>query len=445
MRGLAMTAVLAAACGGEVGTIDVTLVAAPGSDLIERIERVRASLSDPPTEVEAEREDGELHLDLEIGAENRSAVLTLEGFDAAGERIAVARSAPLPISAVNASVALYVAPPQSFAEAPVALDPPRSEIGAAPLPFGAILIGGRDGGGSPIADATIYNVYDHELQIGMPLPQARASATVVSGDIDQVYVFGGLDASDQTRGDGWVFNTAVAPAGSYGSLTIEGELARAGAAGVPTGGERFLVTGEPAVRVDGVAGTVSAWPDAPPLVDGAGARLVGDAPAVLVAGSGVGETGAVSYDGEAYAELAAPDEVRRTGHAVLALPDGRALVVGGALESGEPAGSAVVYDPTEDELAVLDAFLASPRTEAAIAATAELVVVAGGVDADGAVSGDAELFDATTLEPVATLPLVVARRGASAQPLPNGQVLVAGGLDADGAPVGVLELFTPGE
>jgi hypothetical protein len=338
-----------------------------------------------------------------------------------------------------------VAPPRSFAEAPVALDPPRSEMGAAPLPYGAVLIGGRDAAGAATDDAAIYNVYDHEFQIGTPLPEPRAAATVVSGQADRVYVFGGLDAADQASGDGWVFDTAVAPAGSFGALTIEGELARAGAAGVSTGSERFLVTGEPAVQVDGLAGVVSAWPDAPPLVDGAGARLVGDALAVLVAGRGVGETGAVRYDGEAYAELAAPDEVRRTGHAVVALPDGRALVLGGALESGEPAGSAVVYDPDQDQLAVLDEFLASPRTEAAIAATDELVVVAGGVDADGAVSGDAELFDAATLEPVATVPLVVARRGASAQALPNGQVLLAGGTGADGAPVGVLELFTPGE
>ncbi len=442
----ALLALVASAhgCGGEVGTIEVALVAAPGSDLLERVQRVRAVLSDPPTEVEAERaDDGELQLDLEIGAQDGTSTLTVEGFDADGERIALARSAPLPVGAVNAAVTLYMGPPLSLAEAPVALDPPRSEIGAGLLAYGAILIGGRAASGQPVADAVIYNVYDHDLQLGMPLPQPRAAATVISGEVDLVYVFGGLDAAGAASAVAWGFNTAVAPAGAYAELTTEGDLARAGAAGVLVGFEEVLVTGAPAVQVNGLTGIVSAWPGAPPLTDGAAARLSGDAPAVLVAGLGVGGTGAVSYRDGAFSALPAPDQVRRTGHAVVALPDGRALIAGGALESSPPERSAVVYDPASGELALVDDFLATGRTEAAIAATSAYVLAAGGVDADGAIAGDAELFDATTLDPVATLPLVVPRRGASALPLANGQVLIVGGVDEDGAPVGVMELFTP--
>ena len=438
---------IAAGCGGQTGVIAIRLVAAPDSDLLSRIERVHAVLSEPLTEVDAVRgADGQLRLDLEIPAEDGSAFLVVEVFDADGERIAIARSGPLPITAVNAVVTMYAAPPLSFAEAPVALDPPRSEIGAALLPYGAILLGGRDAGGQPSDQVVVYNVYDHDLQEGAPLPEARAAATAVAGDIGRVYLFGGLDADGTTRGDGWFFDTGVAPAGVYGELAIEGDLARAGAAGVAVGNETFLVTGAPAVQVNGATSRVKEWPDAPPLADGAAARLTADdsgATEVLVAGLGVGETGAVVYDGDAYRDVSAPDEVRRSGHAVVALPGGRALVVGGALDTGEPAGSALVYDPADDELAVLGDFLATPRTEAAIAATSHHVIVAGGVDAGGAVSGDAEVFDAATLDPVATLPLVVPRRGAAALPMSNGQVLVAGGVDADGEPVGLLELFTP--
>jgi hypothetical protein len=445
-RGLALAALAAAAlgCGGEVGTISVALVAAPDTDLLDRVQRVRALLSDPPTEVEAERDpDGELRLDLEIEARSGSSTLTVEGFDADGQLIALARSAPLPVGAVNAEVTLYMGPPLAFAAAPVALDPPRSELGAGLLSYGAILVGGRAASGEPVADTAIYNVYDHAFQVGEPLPQARAAATVVTGEVDLVYVFGGLDAGGAASDVAWAFNTAVAPAGFYVELTTEGDLARAGAAGVLAGSEVVMVTGAPAVQVNGLAGTVAVWPDAPPLAGGAAARLSGDAPAILVAGLGVGDTGAVRYAGGEYAALPAPEQVRRTGHAVVALPDGRALVVGGALESSPPERSAVVYDPASGELSVVDDLLAAGRSEAAFAATSTYLLAAGGADADGAVLADAELFDATTLAPVATLPLVVPRRGASALPLANDQVLIAGGVGADGEPVGVMELFTP--
>jgi hypothetical protein len=441
----AVVALLAAhGCGGEVGTISIALVAAPDSDLLDRVQRVRAVLSDPPTEVEAERDgDGELSLDIEIAAQSGSAILTVEGFDGDGQRIALGRSAPLPVGAVNAAVTLYMGPPLGFAAAPVALDPPRSEIGAGLLPYGAILVGGRDASGAPVDDTVIYNVYDHAFQVGEPLPQARAAATVVSGEAALVYVFGGLDSAGAASGTAWGFNTSVAPAGLYIELTTEGEVARAGAAGVFVGSETVLITGAPAVLVDGLNGRVAAWPDAPPLADGAAARLTADAPSALIAGLGVGDTGAVSFaDGE-YAALPASDEVRRTGHAVVALPDGRALVAGGALESSPPERSAVIYDPDSGQLGVVDEFLATGRTDAAFTATSTYVLAAGGVDAEGAILADAELFDATTLDPVATLPLVVPRRGASALPLANGQVLVVGGVGEDGMPVAAMELFTP--
>jgi hypothetical protein len=434
-----------AACGGEVGTIQVEVVASPGSDLLERVERVRAELSDPPTVVEAERDgDGRLAVDFEFPAENAAAEITLEGFDADGELIAVARSAPLPVAAVNASLTVFLAPPVSITEAPVALEPARSEIGAALLPYGAILMGGRDADGAAMADVAIYNVYDHDFQAGLPLPESRAAATVVSGASDRVYLFGGLDADGSASADGWAFNTAVAPAGADSTRVSDGDLARAGAAGVFVLSEQFLITGAPAVQVDGIGGRVIEWPDAPPLVDGVAVRLGDpddDEAGVLVVGSGVGESGAVGFRANAYRELDAPAEARRTGHAVVALPEGRALVVGGAIDE-VPARSAVVYD--DDDLTVRDDLLAVGRLDAAVAASPEYVLVAGGTDGDGAVLADAELFDAATLEPVATLPLVAPRRGARALVLANGQILIAGGLDAGGAPVALLELFTPG-
>ena len=87
--------------------------------------------------------------------------------------------------------------------------------------------------------------------------------------------------------------------------------------------------------------------------------------------------------------------------------------------------------------------LATPRTDAAVAAAGSLLIVAGGTDDTGAVVPDAEIIDLTTAQRTAVVPLVVPRTGAVARSLPNGQVLVIGGRDATGAPVGTLELFTP--
>ena len=151
---------------------------------------------------------------------------------------------------------LFRSPPQSMAEAPVALDPPRSEMGGALLAYGAVLAGGRGADGAPRADLVIYNVYDHQLQVGLGLPEARASATVIRGVTDLVYVFGGLDGDGDESADGWAFNTSVAPAGAYTSLISDGNLARAGAASVLVTSETFLVTGTPAAQIDGLRAQV---------------------------------------------------------------------------------------------------------------------------------------------------------------------------------------------
>ncbi|HEU5059144.1 MAG TPA: hypothetical protein VFU21_21575, partial [Kofleriaceae bacterium] len=187
-------ALVAAACAGEEGTIQLQLVTAPGSDLLDRIQRARLTLSNPTEVVEAERdEDGELSLSLEVVAEGQASTARLEGFDAGGDLVALGLSPVLPVAAVDAVIALYVAPPLSFAEAPVALEPARSEAAGALLPSGALLAGGRDADGDPLSALVIYNVYDHGLQLGLDLPAARAQMTALTGPSDFVYLCGGLD------------------------------------------------------------------------------------------------------------------------------------------------------------------------------------------------------------------------------------------------------------
>jgi hypothetical protein len=430
-------------CGGEEGTITIELVTAPGSDLLERIQRARLTLSNPEQVVEAERdEDGELSLSLEVVAEGQSGAITLEGFDAAGDRIALGLSPALPVAAVDASTVIYLAPPRSIAEAPVALDPARSAMGGALLPYGAVLAGGTGADGDPLADLVIYNAYDHILQIGLDLPAPRAEPSVLTGPSDFVYLFGGIDEDDQPSADAWRFDTSVAPAGVYLELVSSSALARAGAGGAWAGNETFFLAGDPAARIDALG--VTALDGAIPTAGGEAVTIASSVPTppVLVLGLGVGTSGAAIYQGGALDQIEAPPEALRVGHALLALPGGDLLAVGGEDAEGVLLRSALVFDPS-GQFSVLDDFLATGRRGAAIAVTADVVIVAGGSDAAGVPLADAELFDAETLEPIATIPLGSERIGGLALRLPNRQVLLAGGTTGAGEPLALLELFTP--
>ena len=435
----------AAGCGGQTGTIHIDLVTAPDSDLLSQIDKARATLSDPHQVTEAQRQDdGSLSLDLDIEAKNQGASVMIEGFDAAGHRIAIGFTPPLPISAIDADIAVYLGPPLAMAEAPATLDPPRSELGVARLPYGAILVGGRDQSGAPVTDVGVYDDYDHTLAPGVSLPAARAAPTVMYGESDFAYVFGGEGPDGQARGEAWRFDLSVPPAGAFSTMTSATALARTGASGVYLGSETFLVAGDPAVLVNGLGNRAQEYTGAPSLGDGIGALVAATVtPIVVVAGRGVGTSGAVLWASGDFSDLDAPPEVLRTRHAVTTLPGGRALVVGGADDAGAPLASAIVYDAIDDQFSVLDDFLATPRIDAAVAATSDYLIVAGGTDATGAILADAEVFDSQTLDPVAVVPLVVPRTGARAVALGTGQVLVAGGTDDAGAPIGALELFTP--
>lgn len=433
-------------CAGEEGTIQIEVVTAPGSDLLERIQRARLTLSNPEEVIEAERdENGDLSLSLEVVAEGQSGIARLEGFDAEGTRIALGLTAALPVAAVDAAISMYLAAPLSFAEAPVELEPARTEVAGALLTYGAVLVGGRDGDGDPMGSLVIYNVYDHSLQVGLDVPEPRARMTAVTGTSDFVYLFGGVDDAGEPSADGWRFDTSVSPAGLYLQLITDDSLARAGEAGAFAGGESFFVAGDPPARMD--SARVTALDDSIPAAGAAAASIptITGLPSVLVVGAGVGTSGAGIYLSGVLAEIEAPPEALRTGHALIPLPDGRILALGGADTEGNPLVSGVIYDPAEAAFTVIDDLLATPRLAAAIAVTFDVVVVAGGTDADGTPRTDAEIIDSHELSLVDTIALGGERIGGLALALPNRQVLLAGGTNGAGEPLSLLELFTPAD
>ncbi len=442
-RWVAAACLVAAACQGDVGTIRISLVTAPDSAVMDDVVGARLTLTSPHTVVEATRDPGgTLSLEMEVVADGPSGYVTFEGFDADQTLVAFGRSGPLPIAAIDADVAIYVAAPMSLAESPASLEPARSELALTGLTYGALLAGGRNGDGDPTSDLLIYNIYQHAFQVGDDLPSPRASMTAVAGDYSYVYLFGGYDADGNESATLWSFDTSIAPAGSYAVLASDSALARAGAAAAPLGQEAFLVAGDPPALIDGVAGRISPIAGTEPMDGTATTVSLAQVRYTLLAGRDVGATGATLYVSGSFTDLDAPAEVLRTGHGAVVLTDNNILVVGGATEDG-PTAAALRFSPTTRAFVVLDDFLATPRVDAAIAATTQYVLVAGGRDADGNVIDDAEVFDADTLAPVGTMPMVVPRHSAAATSLSNGSILIAGGLDSQGSPVAEMELFTP--
>jgi hypothetical protein len=433
-----------AGCTGNVGTVNIAIVTAPGSTLLDPVIRLRATLSSPVTVVEAERGPNGFGLELEVDADARSAIILLEGFDAAGVRVAVGATPPLPLVAFDADIAIYMAAPQSLAAAPVALDPPRSELGSVLLPYGVLLAGGATATGAT-ADLDIYSAYDHAFLAGEDLPAPRRGVSVGFSTSGYAYLFGGADEAGAPTGTAWRFDTNAQPAGLYLELDDELPLARAGEVAAPLGLEQFLVTGTPPVVLNGFTGVaaLTTLTELPPVAVSVQNVLIADAPVyTIIAGEGAGSDGiSILVDGS-FGSIAAT-AAQRSGHAAVPTPGAGVVVIGGGTVADGLLRSAIRIDPAARDATTTADVLATPRNDAAVATNGEVLVVAGGTDGTGALVPDAELIDLSDFTPIGTLPMLVPRTKATARPLPNGQIMIVGGIDAAGAPVGTVELFTP--
>lgn len=422
---------LLAACEGETGTLSVTLTTAPGSTLLDAVQTLRMTITNPHQVVTAERDSDGFELAIELPATGEAAALHVEGLDASGVLIANGESPHFPVGALNGRIVIYMAPPLSVGAAPLALDPARAELAVAPLPYGAMFAGGRLASGAPSDAVAIYNAYDHSIINGLPMPGPRAAPTLVVGAGNIAYLFGGTDESDTPTANLWRFDTTVSPAGMYSDFGVKEGFARAGEVAVPIGNERFLVTGAPVGELFGLDGTVVAREGIAALPPaGVTVRAADDVLTSIFAGP----DGVVRFRTGTFSTLAIP-EAARDGATVLALPGGKVAVVCGTTD-------AVRIDASAGTAEVFAGVPSVAKTGCAAAATARYLVIAGGTAA-GAVESSVDIYDVASLAHVATVPLVVPRTNAFAIALPNDQVLIGGGVDAGGAPIATLELFTP--
>ncbi|HEX3761591.1 MAG TPA: hypothetical protein VHW23_22995 [Kofleriaceae bacterium] len=425
MKALAALVLALAGCAGATGTVAVSLVTAPDSHVLDAVTRLRLTVTQPHQVVDATRGSSGFDLTLEIDASTTSGALIVEGFDASGALIASGQSPPFPLDALNASVSIYIAAPNSVAVAPHALGAARSGVAAAAISYGAVIAGGLEGDpGAPSSSIAVYNAFDHSLVEGLALLAPRAGLAIATGNGSDAYLFGGTGSDGHPTGTLWRFDTTVAPNGQYTPITDEAGFTRAGQLLVPIGGSQFLITGTPALEFTG--GALTARSDVAGLPPAGAAVLGGATPVAVFAGPAL-----MRFRGGQFDALTGSG---RDDDAATTLPDGRVAVLGGTPASTD----AIVVDPATGAVTTVTGALSVARIGPTVATTSRHVVVAGGTDAAGAPIATADVLDARTLALLATLP-ILSRSGGFAVALPNDQVLLGGGAPA----AATLELFNP--
>lgn len=428
MRALALALALCG-CAGTTGTVTVELVTAPGSHVLDPVQRMRLTITQPHQVVEAARGPSGFDLALELDATSTGGALIVEGFDASGALVACGQSPAFAFAALNATVKIYVAAPRSIAVAPVPLGAARSGVAGAPISYGAVLAGGLDGAtAAPSTSIAVYNAYDHSLTEGVPLPAPRSGLAMVAGAGSLIYLFGGTGGDGKPTGTLWQFDTAAPPMGLFTPITDQPGFARSGELLVAVDAAHFLITGSPALELQTIGATPSLTPRSEVTgLPAAGAAVSsGTTPTAVFAGAAL-----VRFRGDRFDTLTGDG---RSDAAATTLSDGRIAVLGGTPDTVD----ALVIDPTAGSVATVPGALSTARIHPAVATTSRHIVVAGGTDDSGAPIATADVLDARTLARLATLP-ILARSGGFAIALPSDQVLLGGGAPA----AATLELFTP--
>jgi hypothetical protein len=305
----------------------------------------------------------------------------------------------------------------------------RGDVSGAALPFGAVFAGGVDEFDNPTDGIAIYNAYDHSLLAGKPLPAPRDHMAIGVGPSGGVFLYGGNDLTHTETGSYLLFDTTIAPNGSYTNFGDSAGPARAGEVAVAIGTDHFLVTGAPPIELTNNIVTTRADIAALPPVAASFTDQDGVTTAIFA-----GPDGIIRFRNNRFDTLSTTP---RVAAGIAPLFGGRVLIAGGGTSLAALESSGLLVDVASGEITVLPGLLPEPRANPGVAATSRHVVIAGGTAAGGPVAR-AEIFDAITLAPIGALP-AAARERPLAIALTNGQVLLGGGFQRTDA----LELFTP--
>ncbi len=275
----------------------------------------------------------------------------------------------------------------------------------------AIIAGGTDDGGTPIAVVEEIAAGSGEpiRQIGpdaQPLAQ-KSGLTLVALPDRSILLSGGRNEAGFIVSEVVVLNAGDDRFRAAGALAIERE---GHTASVGLGSVVYLIGGltrDEAEGVDVATGTIELY------------RPLDQSVRTLSA------------------ELAVP----RYGHTATVLTDGRILVVGGLTPqpicTDPPCAIAEVevFDPIVGETRTVDEIPGGIHEHTATLIAGGRVLITGGVDSDGALRGDAYLFDPEVEALVPTRSLGRPRAEHTAAELCDGTVLLVGGVSEDGTPL----------
>jgi hypothetical protein len=135
----------------------------------------------------------------------------------------------------------------------------------------------------------------------------------------------------------------------------------------------------------------------------------------------------------------------RVDHTVTLLLNGQVLVTGGYTDTVLAQSSADLYNPATNTFTPVPAQMTTPRAEHAATLLANgQVLITGGNENNGNTLASAEIYDpvAQTFTAIAQ-PMTTVRQIQHADLLPNGQVLISGGLDGNNNSLNSTEIYDP--
>ena len=330
--------------------------------------------------------------------------VTLEGFSAAGDVIAVGKTCAVDFEKSGMTVPLYFAPTNFFARTggPAVT---RADPIVVPLDDGSVLLAG--GVAASGALPTIEQYVPSSAHFGtstMVLSSPRAEAETVLVPGVGALITGGIGGDGQPLADAEIYDAAL---NQFVALSNPALAARVEHRAVLLPDQRVLITG-------------------------------GRSPTATLA-----STAYVKLSAAAMQVLPGPPlAVARRNHAVVVASE-VPVVFGGYAADGAPLASIETLFPDGTFAAIASMKSARAEFTASLLFDGQILVVGGAQDAVGTPRGDAELYNGVTRTTTA-YPLSFARRGHTATVLPDGRVLIIGGMDRNGQPLSSVELFVPG-
>jgi hypothetical protein len=446
-----------AACG-KTPIISLDIVTPAGEDTFAGATRLRVRNGTPASEKEvALSGSAAVSVDLSgLSAGGDTTTLTVDALDDAGAVLAHGATPPFSLTASEAYLRVYVGRAGAFGEAPGALAAGRTDVGLTTLTgLGALIVGGADVNGAPVAVTTAYNEYLHQAAQAADLGAARAGLTLFEASDTVVVAFGGrisggvsslMEVFDPWQGytGVWVaYSTegvaSLARADAPAAVLADGILCAGGTDGsdAPLASAVTLVAGSApaATAVTASLAAARAGHTVTRQLDGGAALIYGGATATDAPVAERYSTGT-----QTFTALALDAALMRSQHSATLLDDGRVAIVGGVDTTGAARGDVIVV-AADGTATLYEAVLRAPRSRHTATLVGGAVLVAGGADDVGALA-DAEVLETSGFTVTGTAALVGARAGHAAVLLASGTVLLAGGVDADGTALARLELYT---